>query len=164
MNTEEQMDQDGLAAVTILERKLQVLNNTFEQWVKRCAGKSGLSPFSTIEIHILHRIGRAESPRRIADLCFALKVEDTHIVTYAVRKLAKAGLIEGNKSGKEVYFHTTTEGNDRIAAYAETKRENLGAALRMFQEQDIQLYALGEQLQVLSAVYESAARRAELEE
>lgn len=152
-----------LGAITRFEQNLQVLGNAFEQWVKRCGGKSGLATFSSTEIAILHRIGRADTPKRIADLCFALKIEDTHIVTYAVKKLAKAGLVTSTKSGKDTYFQATATGAERIGAYAENKQINLGSALAMFSE-DIDLTRLGEQLLVLSAVYEQAARHAELQD
>lgn len=151
-----------MAAITRFELVLQVLANSFDQWVKRCGAKSDLAAFSATEIFILHRIGRSETPRRISDLCFALKIEDTHIVTYAVKKLLKAGLVTSSRSGKDTYFHVTPEGEARITSYAANKRANLGEALAMFNEQDLDLAALEGKLQVLAAVYEQAARRAEL--
>lgn len=159
-----QPTESDMAAITRFELVLQVLGNTFDQWVKRCGANSDLASFSSTEISILHRIGRSETPRRIADLCFALKIEDTHIVTYAVKKLMKAGLVTSSRTGKDTYFQVTVEGEARIIRYAATKRANLGAALAMFNEQDLDLSRLEEKLQVLAAVYEQAARRAELQE
>lgn len=160
---EQPVDAD-MAAITRFELVLLVLGNTFEQWVKRCGAKSDLGAFSSLETYILHRIGRSETPRRISDLCFALKIEDTHIVTYAVKKLMKSGLVTSSRSGKDTYFNVTPEGEARIVRYAATKRANLGAALAMFNEQDLDLPGLEEKLQVLCAVYEQAARRAELQQ
>ena len=152
-----------MSSITRFEQSLQVLNNAFEQWVKRCGTHSGLGAFASIEIYILHVIGRAPEPRRIADICFALKIEDTHVVAYAVKKLMKAGLLKSSRSGKDTHFVTTQLGQERIASYAANKKKNLGAAVAMFSDQEIDIEKLSDQLQFLSAVYEQAARHAELQ-
>lgn len=151
----------GMIPITRFEQSLQVLKNSFEQWVRRCGARAGLAGFASIEIEVLHIIGRAKEARRIADICFVLNVEDTHIITYAVKKLIKAGFVQSNRSGKDAFFSITQTGGERVLAYAEIKRQLLLDASERFSEQEIELEALAEKMQLLASLYEQAARRAE---
>lgn len=151
----------GMIPITRFEQSLQVLKNSFDQWVRRCGARAGLAGFASIEIEVLHIIGRAKDARRIADICFVLNIEDTHIVTYAVKKLLKGGLVLSTRHGKEALFSITPEGGERMLAYAGVKRQLLLEASERFSEQEIDLEKLAEKVQLLSAMYEQAARRAE---
>lgn len=151
----------GMIPITRFEQSLQVVKNSFEQWVRRCGARAGLAGFASVEIEVLHIIGRAKEPRRIADICFVLNIEDTHIITYAVRKLRKAELVQSNRSGKDAFFSITPEGGERMLAYADIKRQLLLDASGRFSEQEMDLEELAEKMQLLSALYEQAARRAE---
>jgi predicted MarR family transcription regulator len=151
----------GMIPITRFEQSLQVVKNSFEQWVRRCGARAGMIGFASIEIEVLHIIGRAKEARRIADICFVLNVEDTHIVTYAVKKLLKAGLVESKRSGKDALFSITRVGGERMLAYAEVKRQLLLEAAERFSEQDIDLETLAEKMHVLASIYEKAARSAE---
>lgn len=150
-----------LVPITRFEQSLQVLKNAFEQWVKRCGSRAGLNNLSSLEIQVLHIVGRAKEARRVVDISFVLNVEDTHNVNYAVKKLLKAGLLRGLRSGKDVAFVITEEGGARMDAYAEIKRQFLLEASTKFSSQEIPLEDLAGKLQMLSALYEQAARKAE---
>lgn len=155
-----EIDRENLP-VTRFEQSLQVLKNAFEQWVKRCGSRAGLGGFASIEIQVLHIIGRAKEPRRIVDICFVLNIEDAHIVNYAVKKLLKAGLVQNQRSGKDVAFTITGEGSARIADYADVKHQFLLESSTRFSDQEIPLEELAEKLHLLAALYEQAARKAE---
>lgn len=150
-----------MVPITRFEQSLQVLKSAFEQWVKRCGSRAGLGGFASIEIQVLHIIGRAQEPRRIVDICFVLNIEDAHIVNYAVKKLVKGGLVRNQRSGKDVVFTVTPEGAERMADYARIKRQFLVEASATFPGQDIALEELSEKLHLLAAIYEQAARKAE---
>lgn len=150
-----------LVPITRFEEGLQVLKSAFEKWVKRCGTRAGLGGFSSMEIQILHIIGRAKEARRIVDICFVLNVEDAHVVNYAVKKLLKAGLVQSQRTGKDVAFIVTREGGSRMDAYAEVKKQFLLEPSTKFSSQEIPLEELAGKLQILSALYEQAARKAE---
>jgi predicted MarR family transcription regulator len=112
---------------------------------------------------VLHIIGRASDPRKTADICFVMNVEDTHIVTYAVKKLVKAGLVKSIRSGKDAFFTITEAGGEKMMAFAEVKRKLLVDAMEKFAEQETSMEDLAEKMRRLAAIYEQAARRAEIE-
>lgn len=150
-----------LMPITRFEESLQVLKNAFEQWVKRCGSRAGLTGFSSMEIQVLHIVGRAREPRRVGDICFVLNVEDAHTVNYAVKKLLKAGLLQSQRSGKDVTFVVTKEGGLRMDDYAAIKKQFLLEASVRFSGDEIPLGDLAGKLHLLSALYEQAARKAE---
>jgi predicted MarR family transcription regulator len=154
---------DGMIPIIRFEQSLQVVKNSFEQWVRRCGARSGLAGFASIEIEVLHIIARASDPRKTADICFVMNVEETHIVTYAVKKLVKAGLVKSTRSGKDAFFSITKEGGARVLAFAEVKRALLVDAMEKFTEQETSMEDLAEKMRRLAAIYEQAARRAEIE-
>ena len=49
-----------------------------------------------------------------------LNVEDTHVVTYALKKLVKAGYVTSEKAGKS-FFSTTEEGKALCMKYREVR-------------------------------------------
>src|SRR6478736_2107177 len=59
------------------EIALIVANNAFTQWVTRCAAAAGLAGLSPLDILILNLINRRLPDKRPADICFAMKVEDS---------------------------------------------------------------------------------------
>jgi predicted MarR family transcription regulator len=46
-----------------------------------------------------------------------LNIEDTHVVSYALKKLANLELVSGERRGKEVFFATTAAGRDLCMKY-----------------------------------------------
>lgn len=48
---------------------------------------------------------RTEKPRKkLADICFVLNIEDTHIASYALKKLVKMGYLASEKSARKSIF------------------------------------------------------------
>ena len=81
------------------------------------------------------RAASSQSPRRrkkLADLCFLLNIEDSHTVTYTLRKLTRIGLIAGEKSGKEMLYNTTAEGEAACERYRQVREDCLISALEAF--------------------------------
>jgi predicted MarR family transcription regulator len=146
------------AQMTQFEQALTVTKNAFEQWVLRCAAGAGISGFSALELHVLAKTVNTERPRRIADICFSLKIEDTHLVTYALKKLMKAGLVESARSGKEAFFSCTEAGRQTMHNYKEVRRKYLIKSLSMFAETELDIEHFTEMLHALSGMYEQAAR------
>lgn len=42
--------------------------------------------------------------KKLADICFMINIEDTHIVSYALKKLVSMELVQTGKRSKEVVF------------------------------------------------------------
>ena len=116
---------DGSApALSELEFSLTLAAAAYQRWMTRCAAATGLS-LTPIEVLILHTVRHRDRPKRIADIALVLDIEDTHLVTYAVRKLEKAGLIATRREGKEKLLVATEPLAASFAGYCHICERNL---------------------------------------
>ena len=97
---------DKAAELSEVEYGLIVASNAFGLWTvrgrRRAAEFPDMADLGVIDILCLHSVNHRGRAKKLADICFKLNVEDTHVVNYALKKLIKAGLIAGQKQGKEV--------------------------------------------------------------
>lgn len=147
--------------LTQFEISLIVTGNAFQQWVSRCGAAAGAKGFSQLELLVLHMISYGNGTKKIADVCFGLKIEDTHIVSYALKKLGRAGLVESQKIRKDTFFSCTQQGRELVAEYGRIRNRCLVRSLSMFARQELDLEGMSNMLRVLSGLYEQAARQAE---
>jgi predicted MarR family transcription regulator len=147
-------------ALSEVEFGLILAGHGFHRWMQRCmaaAGRPGLSP---IEILILHTVRHRERPKRFADICLVLDIEDAHVATYAIRKLEEAGLVTTGRAGKEKVVAATEEGARLCGAYADVRERLLARPLRASGPGEAQMSELAELLRALSGFYDQAARAA----
>ncbi len=95
---------------------------------------------------------------RAADISFALKIEDTYTVQYALKKLAAAHLVESQRSGKETLFQLTSAGRNLYKRYSIVRSNFLLDAVAMISANDLD--RLASVLRTISGIYEQAARNA----
>ena len=152
---------DGeVPALSELEFGMIMAFHAFQRWMVRCvaaAGQPGLGPLDVLVLHATNHRGR---PKTLADLCLVLNVEDTHLVTYAVRKLEKAGLVTSGRKGKEKTVRITGKGAAVCARYREIREALLVRTVRELGLSDEALQRMAEQLRILSGHYGQAARAA----
>jgi predicted MarR family transcription regulator len=113
-----------------------------------------------VDVLVLHHVHHRRSPKRIADVCFVLNIEDTHVVSYSLKKLAAAGLVRGEKKGKEVFFRTTPAGADLCARYKRVRDACLVAGLSRTEEEARSLSAVSRLLREKAGAYDQASRAA----
>ena len=87
-----------------LEFGLIVAWNAFSRWAIRCMAAAGCPELTITDVLVLHHICHRARNKKLGDICFVLNVEDTHIVGYSLKKLLAAGLAQGEKVGKEVFY------------------------------------------------------------
>lgn len=143
------------------ELALIVARNSFDQWVARCGAAADMKGYSPFDLLVLHMVDFNSRPKRVADICFGLKVEETHLVSYALKKLGKAGLVESRKDGKETFFVNTPEGAEIIKNYKEVRKRHLVRALTMFSSEELNVDELADTLWAFTGIYEQAARAVE---
>jgi predicted MarR family transcription regulator len=147
----------GLSEV---EFGLILAGHGFARWMVRCmaaAGRPGLSP---TEILVLHTVRHRDRPKRLADILLVLDIEDTHVATYAIRKLQEAGLVTTGRAGKEKVVSATEAGAALCAAYAAVREKLLAEPLRGAGPSEEQLTQMAQLLRALSGYYDQAARAA----
>src|SRR3546814_16166151 len=93
------------------------------------AGYPDLGP---LEVMVLHTVNHRAKDKKLADICFVLNIEDSHTVNYALKKLTRAGLVAGDKRGKEIFYATTTEGQAACVKYRTVREECLIPPFRPF--------------------------------
>ncbi|MFY0681143.1 MAG: winged helix DNA-binding protein [Thalassovita sp.] len=143
-----------------LEYAMTMTYNAFSRWMTHCMTTAGHKDFNPLDILILHNINHRGKEKRLADIAFMLNIEDTHTVNYAVKKLVKAELVVGQKTGKEIFYHTTKQGQQVCAEYARIREacllDTAAAAGRDFDE----VSHVAKVLRNLSGLYDQASRAA----
>lgn len=148
------------AEMSEFEFGLIIASNAFNRWVVRCMAASGVDDLSALDVLVLHSIHHRGRPKRLADLCLVLNVEDSHTVTYALKKLTRAGLVAGTKKGKEIHYTVTAKGRQACERYAETRVDCLLKSLRAVGLSTSELGLFADRLRALSGLYDQAARAA----
>lgn len=132
----------------------------FSRWMMRCMTAAGVKDMTPIDVLVLHHVAHRDSEKRLADICFVLNVEDTHVVTYSLRKLAALGLVQSKKHGKEAFFATTDKGREICLAYRDVREACLMPGFSGTGEDNAQIGELARLLRTLSGRYDQAARAA----
>jgi predicted MarR family transcription regulator len=88
------------AELSELEYALIMASNAFNRWMVRCMAAAGAKDMTAIEVSLLHHVNHRDRKKKLADICFVLNVEDTHVVTYALKKLVKAGYVRARRPAR----------------------------------------------------------------
>jgi len=139
---------------------LNTAYNAYSRWVVRCMGAAGVSDLTFLDVLVLHHVNHRGRAKRLADICFVLNVEDTHLVTYALKKLQGLGLVAGERVGKEATYLTTANGADACARYREIREQCLTSNMTPGSAENAEIGELARLLRVLTGLYEQAARSA----
>jgi predicted MarR family transcription regulator len=141
-----------------LEFGLIIAWNAFSRWAIRCMAAAGVADLTITDVLILHHVNHRARNKKLADICFVLNYEDTHVVAYSIKKLVAAGLVHADKVGKEVLYEPTEQGEAAITRYREVREQcligNLGAGL------NDNIGELARTLRTMSGQYDQAARAA----
>ena len=150
----------ALPEASEMEFALTMANNAFHRWMTRCmtaAGEAGMAPLEILILHLVHHRAR---PKSLADICLVLNIEDTHLVTYALRKLGERGLVTAGRKGKEKTISITAEGAALCTRYGEVREALLVRGLQATGIDPGEVSRLAALLRALSGGYDQAARAA----
>ena len=137
---------------------LIVASNAFSRWVVRCMAAAGCPDLTSTDVLLLHHINHRARNKKLADICFVLNYEDTHVVAYSLKKLVAAGLAQTEKIGKEVFYSPTPEGEASVDRYRGVREQCLVSNLDTDRNADIG--ELARLLRTMSGLYDQAARAA----
>jgi|SRR5580692_2984259 predicted MarR family transcription regulator len=142
-----------------LELTLTVLWNCVRRWLSQRSNSQTVNGLSDLDVFLMHLLVYRNKPLRGIDLAFALSIDDMHLVSYSLKKLARVGLISSRKIGKEVFYVATEKGQEHYFDFVNDRKKYLEPAMK-FLSKDFDLEALTGFLRTLSSVYEQAARSA----
>ncbi|AIJ69698.1 winged helix DNA-binding protein [Brucella suis] len=152
--------EGGSPAMSEVEYGLILASHAFSRWMVRYMAAAGLPGLSPIEILILHSIRHRDREKKLADICLVLDIEDTHIATYAIRKLEKAGLLTTGKAAKEKTVKITAKGAEACAHYAQIRERLLVDSTANARPSEETLSELAALLRFMSGAFNQATRSA----
>ena len=152
--------QSGMPELSEMEFAMTIANNAFQRWIVRGMTAAGVADVSPLDVQVLHVLHHRERPKRLADICLMLNLEDTHVVTYALKKLEKAGLVESTRKGKEKFAAATDEGRALCERYREVRERCLLNSIETLAVDAEDISRLAGLLRALSGLYDQAARAA----
>lgn len=150
----------GMAALSELEYALVVLGNAYGRWIAACSAASGGAGLSSMEVQILHAINHRERAKSLSQLCMMFNIEDTHVVSYALKKLEALGLVESGRRGKEKTVQITKAGTDHCLQYRKLREKILVEPIRSLGLDENRISDIAALMRVMSGQYDQATRAA----
>lgn len=148
------------AEMSEFEFGLIVSGNAFHRWMVHCMSAAGLRDLTPLDVMVLHHVTHRARDKRLADICFILNIEDTHLVNYALKKLQGLGVVVPTRNGKDVTYAPTEAGKAYVARYREIRENCLVSAIKLDASLRRDVGELARLLRVLSGLYDQAARSA----
>lgn len=137
-----------------------MISHAFDRWIVRCAAAAGVPDLSPTDVLVLHIVRHRDRPKRMADICLVLNIEDTHVVSYSVKKLSRLKLVTSARKGKEKVIEATELGAQVTARYQEIRESLLVDSVAAMGLDQNALSRIAAQMRVLSGHYDQAARAA----
>ncbi|HEY9237924.1 MAG TPA: winged helix DNA-binding protein [Burkholderiaceae bacterium] len=132
--------------------------NAFSRWAMRCMAAAGCPDLTITDVLVLHHLAHRERNKKLADICFVLNYEDTHVVAYSLKKLVAADLVRAERVGKEVLYSPSPAGEAAVSQYREVREacliDNLDA------DRNADIGEMARLLRTMSGMYDQAARAA----
>ena len=146
--------------VSEFEFGLILAGNAFNRWVVRAMSAAGYPDMSSLEVLVLHTVRHRARPKKLADICLVLNIEDTHTVNYAIKKLIKAGLVQDVRQGKEKSVTATQTGQAACDRYREIREALLLRAIGDLGVDPDRVSDLAALLRLMSGQYGQVSRAA----
>ncbi|SER55717.1 Predicted transcription regulator, contains HTH domain, MarR family [Faunimonas pinastri] len=150
----------ALPALSEVEFGTIMLTHAFNRWMVRCMAAAGFPDLSAIDVLVLHNVNHRDKAKTLADICLVLNIEDTHVVSYALKKLEKLGLVKSGRRGKEKLAMVTEEGRAACKRYAEIREALLVRSVLSTEVSSDMLSEMARRIRALSGHYDQASRAA----
>ncbi|WP_457938125.1 winged helix DNA-binding protein [Mesorhizobium sp. 10J20-29] len=152
---------DGdMPALSELEFALTILGNAFQRWSVRGMGAAGMPGLAPIDVLVLHAANHRSREKTLSDICMMFNIEDTHVVTYALKKLEGLGLITTGRRGKEKTVKATEKGAEACGRYREVREALLVSTVKGLKFDEAEISGIAALMRALSGQYDQAARSA----
>jgi len=152
--------EGAMPALSEIEFSLHLAVTAYHRWLEKCMAASGKHRLSVMEVLVLHTVRHRDRAKRMADIALVLDIEETHVLTYALRKLEQLGLVETERDGKEKLVRISADGRALCDRYAELREAVLVEPLKRSTPNTALMSEAAALLRVLSGAYNQAARSA----
>jgi predicted MarR family transcription regulator len=145
------------------EFSLIILMFGFMRWVGNCMEAAHFRGLNALDVLVLHTVNHRARGRRLAEVCMVLNIDDTHLVSYALKKLIAAGLVKVLPTGRERHFETTPLGDEACVDYRKVREKFLVPSLAWLSGERNMVRDAGAFLRTMTALYDQAGRFATAE-
>jgi len=150
----------AMPVLSELEFGMILLDHAFERWMVRCMAAAGVPDLSPLDVLVLHTIAHRGRAKRVADICLVLNIEDTHLVTYSLKKLDGHKLLLSGKRGSEKTVGLTPKGEEVVQRYRNVREALLVSSVKSAGMDERRLSEIAALMRALSGHYDQAARAA----
>ncbi|KRE02169.1 transcriptional regulator [Bosea sp. Root381] len=150
----------AMPALSEFEFAMTMTVHAFQRWMVRCMAAAGVPDLSPLDVLVLHNVNHRSKPKRLADICLVLNIEDTHLVNYALKKLERLKLLKSGRKGKEKTVSVTPAGEDACRRYAQIREQLLVRSVLGTGIDPKRLSEIAAAMRSLSGQYDQAARAA----
>ncbi|WP_295811732.1 winged helix DNA-binding protein [uncultured Nitratireductor sp.] len=150
----------AMPALSEIEFAMTVMNHSFDRWMVRCMAAAGVPGLQPTAVQILHAVNHRNREKTLSELCMMFNIEDVHVASYAIKKLAALGLVKTGRRGKEKTVKATTEGTAACDRYHEVREALLIASTKRLKLDEEALSGIAAVMHALSGQYDQAARSA----
>ncbi len=150
----------GMPALSEFEFAMSMVVHAFHRWMVRCMAAAGVPDLSPLDVLVLHNVNHRSKPKRLADICLVLNIEDTHVVTYSLKKLEKLKLLKSVKLGKEKVVAVTPAGEAACKRYREVREAIFVKSVLATGVGGDRISEIAASMRALSGQYDQAARAA----
>jgi len=150
------------AKLTELEFGLEQLAQAYYRWKSLCFRAVSDVTLSGEDVAVLNTIRMGDDPKQLSEIARLLNRTDMANLQYALRKLAKADLVEntGSPSRRETRYRVTAAGRRITDAYARMRAEILVPILGSASGSPSDFVALQRAFGALARHYEDAGHQA----
>jgi len=152
--------EGAMPALSEVEFALEMANHAFQRWMVRGMAAAGITGLSPLDVFVLHTVSHRGRVKTVADICLVLNIEDTHTVTYTLKKLERMALVRSSRLGKEKAVAVTEEGEAACMRYREIREALLVRAIKSLGLDEKEMSRMAALLRALSGHYDQAARAA----
>ncbi|NRA86028.1 MAG: winged helix DNA-binding protein [Rhizobiales bacterium] len=156
----EHLSNNDVSSLSEIEFGLIIAGSAFNRWMVHCVSAAGIDDLSSLDVLIMHTINHRKKPKKLADICLVLHIEDSYTATYSIKKLEKHKLVVGTKKGKEKYIQITDKGAEICDRYRQVREAVLLPSMDATGKTNAELTEMASLLRVLSGLYDQAARSA----
>lgn len=150
----------AMPALSELEFGMILLDHAFERWMVRCMAAAGVPDLSPLDVLVLHTVAHRARSKRVADICLVLNIEDTHLVTYSLKKLDAHKLLATGRRGSEKTVGLTPKGGEVVQRYRKVREALLVKSVKSAGLDEQRLSEIAGLMRALSGHYDQAARAA----
>ncbi|TWH01024.1 putative MarR family transcription regulator [Mesorhizobium sp. J18] len=150
----------AMPALSEIEYAMTVMHHSFERWMVRCMAAAGIPGLQPTAVHILHAVNHRNREKTLSELCMMFNIEDVHVVSYALKKLAALGLVTTARRGKEKTAKATEKGMEACRRYHEVREALLIESVKRLRLDEAALSEIAATMRIISGQYDQAARSA----